>query len=110
MILLTPLFLALAVGVLLLCVALAAVLGAVCGPCAAAVNIFSNDCSGLWFIIMLISLPIIIVVCSIGAAVKIFYEGTLIFLNVLESYISTIPLLLCPPEPVELDFPFDEII
>lgn len=108
MLLLAPLFLLLAVGVLLLCVGLAAVLGALGGPCAVAVNTFSQDCCGPWFIILMVTLPIIMVVCALGAAVKILYEGVIILFNVVESYFSTICILLCPPQELARD-PFDEI-
>jgi hypothetical protein len=106
---LAPLFIVLALAVLLLCVGLAAVLGALGGPCAVAFNTYSPDCCGPWFIILVVTLPIIMLVCAVGATVKICYEGVIIFANVVESYFSTIAVLLCPPQhELDFDYPLEE--
>lgn len=105
MIILAPFFLALAVATLLLCVGLAAVGGALGGPCVVGCNTFVQECCCMWTIIFLVLMPIIMVVCAVGAAVKILIEGVIILGNVIESYFSTIGHLFCPPE--EPDLPFD---
>ena len=102
MIILTPLFIALAVAVLLLCVGLAAVLGAVGGPCAVAVNAvavntFSSSGWGLWCLIFVVAMPVVMVGCAIGAAIKIFYEGVIMLVNVIGGYFATIAILFCRP-------------
>jgi hypothetical protein len=97
MIILTPLFIALAAAVLLLCVGLAAVLGALGGPCAVAVNTFSSSCCGLWCLIFVVAMPVVMVVCAIGAAIKILYEGVIMLVNVIGGYFATIGILFCPP-------------
>jgi hypothetical protein len=97
MAILSPVFLALAVGILLLCVGLAAVVGALGGPCAVGVNTFSSNCCILWFLIFIVTMPIIIVVCAVGAAIKILYEGVIMFMSVVASYFATIGILFCPP-------------
>jgi len=97
MIIISPIFIALAVAMLLLCVGLAAVLGALGGPCAVGVNTFSSSYCGLWCLIFLVVMPIVMVVCSVGAAIKIFYEGVLMLINVIGSYFATIGMLFCPP-------------
>jgi len=83
MVILTPLFIVLGVGVLLLCVGLAAVGGALAGPCVAGCNTFTHDCCCLWLIIFIVVMPLIIVVCAVGAALKILYEGVIILQNVI---------------------------
>jgi hypothetical protein len=103
MVIATPIFLVIAVGVLLFCVAGAAVAGALVGPCVVGSSTYTSECCGPWFIILMVTLPIIMVVCSVGAAIKIFYEGMLIFVNVVESYFSTIQHLFCPPEEDQLE-------
>lgn len=110
MIILTPLFLALAVGVLLLCVGLAAVGGALAGPCVVGCNTFVPDCCCIWLVIFVVLMPIIMVVCAIGAAVKILIEGVIILGNVVESYFSTIGHLFCHPEEPELPFELEDLI
>lgn len=110
MIILTPLFLTLALGVLLLCVGLAAVGGALAGPCVVGCNTFMQDCCCCWLIIFVVLIPIIMVVCGIGAAVKVLIEGVIILGNVVESYFSTIGHLFCPPEDPELFFDLEELI
>lgn len=97
MIILTPLFITLALAVLLLCVGLAAILGALGGPCAVAVNTFSYNCCCLWFLIFVVAMPIVMAVCAIGAAIKILYEGVIMLVNVIGGYFATICILFCPP-------------
>lgn len=110
MVILIPLFLVLAVGVLLLCVGLAAVGGALAGPCVVGCNTFVRDCCCCWLIIFLVLTPIIIAICGIGAAVKILIEGVIILGNVIESYFSTIGHLFCPPEDPDLPFDLEDLI